>query len=146
MIIHRVIYRSTATRVLGDNELGRLAEQARIHNFSYGVTGVLFHAEGHFLQMLEGEPEAVAMLYGHIYHDPRHTSLKTLYDAPVAQRLSSGWSLGYGTVKLAAFNRLTDFLDARRQAALLPDAYNKKEFAPDLLRKFVADEHILIRR
>ena len=146
MVIHRVIYRSIATRLLGDNELGRLAEQARIHNFSYGVTGVLFHAEGHFLQMLEGEPEAVATLYGYIFHDPRHTSLETLYDAPVAQRLSSGWSLGFGTVEIAAFNRLTAFLDPRYPPVLLPDACDNQEFTPDLLRKFVADEHILIRR
>ena len=146
MAIHRVIYRSIATRLLGDNELARLAEQARIHNFSYGVTGVLFHAEGHFLQMLEGDPEAVATLYGYICHDSRHTSLETLYDAPVAQRLSTGWSLGFGTVEIAALNRLTAFLDPRHQATLLSDACGGQEFTTQLLRKFVADEHILLRR
>ena len=146
MAIHRVIYRSTATRLLGTQELARMVEQARIHNFSQGITGILLYAEGHFLQVLEGEPPAVAMLYDQICQDPRHLSIETLYDAPVAQRLSPDWSLGFGTVEIAAFNRLAAFLDPRHQAALLPETYDAKYFSTDLLREFVEDERIFPRR
>lgn len=123
-----------------------MVEQARIYNFSKGITGVLFHAEGHFLQVLDGEPDAVALLYDRIYHDPRHASIDTLFDAPVAQRLSPGWNLGFGTVKIAALNRLTAFLDPNHQAALLPEAYDSNAFVSDLLREFVEDERVFSRR
>ena len=42
---HQIIYRSTATRVLGSQELARMVEQTRIHNFSQGITGLLFYAK-----------------------------------------------------------------------------------------------------
>ena len=146
MVIHRVIYRSTATRVLGDQELARMVEQARIHNFSQGITGMLLYAEGHLLQVLEGEPQAVALLYDQICNDPRHISIETLCDVPVAQRLSPDWSLGFGTVEIAALNRLAAFLDPKHQATLLPNAYDAKAFTTDLLRDFVEDERIFPRR
>jgi len=33
--------------------------QARIHNYSYAITGVLLYADRQFLQLLEGEPAAI---------------------------------------------------------------------------------------
>ena len=59
MALQQLIYRSTAIRVWSDEELDRLVAQARIHNYSYAIMGVLLYADRQFLQLLEGEPAAI---------------------------------------------------------------------------------------
>lgn len=146
MTIQRLIYCSTATRLPGDQELARLVEQTRIHNYSQNITGVLVHAEGHFLQVLEGEAPAVAELYERIRHDSRHTNVITMYDAPITRRLFVDWNMGFGSVNITTLNRLCAFLNPKHQAALLPANYDARVFVTDLLREFVEDELLAPRR
>ena len=59
MVIHQIIYCSIATQCFGRSSWTELVQQARIHNFSQDVTGILLYADQHYLQVLEGEREAV---------------------------------------------------------------------------------------
>ena len=68
----QVIYASAATRLLNKDELRSLLTVARRNNTELGVSGMLLHDAGSFLQVLEGPPEAVTMLMARIESDPRH--------------------------------------------------------------------------
>ncbi|MBF9224113.1 BLUF domain-containing protein [Hymenobacter ruricola] len=146
MAIQQLIYCSTATRPLNEDELVQLVGQARIHNHSQAITGLLFYDGGKFLQVLEGEPAVVDGLYAHIAHDPRHTGLTTVLDAPVPARNFPEWSMGFGQVDSAALARLLGYLDPRCRAALLPRTCNVQEVIADLLRDFMAEQPPAPRR
>lgn len=65
------------------------------HNKALGVTGMLLYASGYFMQVLEGEPDSVADIYGRIAKDARHTDLAVLSNEPIAKRSFSQWNMGY---------------------------------------------------
>lgn len=123
-----------------------MVEQARINNYSQGITGVLFYAEGRFLQVLEGAKEPIEALYEHIRQDLRHTNVVRMYGALVGQRLFAGWSLGFGQVAATALARLGTYLDPECQAALLPSAYDVEAFVADTIQEFVRDEFTVTGR
>ncbi len=96
MGFHQLIYVSAATQPFGDAALQALVAHARPYNHARGLTGLLLHSEGQFLQVLEGEKAAVRELYyDRIARDPRHTHLRLLADGPVAERIFPNWSMGF---------------------------------------------------
>jgi hypothetical protein len=146
MAVYQLIYRSVATRVPSGDALARMVEQARINNYSQDITGVLFYAEGRFLQVLEGEEEPIEALYEHIRQDSRHTNVVRMHSASVGQRLFAGWSLGFGQVAARALARLSAYLDPEQQAALLPSSYDTEAFIADTIQEFVRDEFTVTGR
>ncbi len=96
MRLHQLIYVSAATRPFSDADLEALVARARRENHARGITGLLLHSEGVFLQVLEGEKAIVDELYhGHIACDTRHTHLRLLADGPAAGRIFPDWNLGF---------------------------------------------------
>lgn len=59
MAIHQLIYHSTATAPMGEEELAQLVTQARHYNGDRAITGVLFYADQQFLYLLDGTQVAV---------------------------------------------------------------------------------------
>lgn len=50
----------------------------RTNNERAGITGMLLYKDGNFMQLLEGEKEAVLRLHKNIIVDPRHKGFLTL--------------------------------------------------------------------
>ena len=132
----RVIYVSSATRPLGDEDLERLLAAARDFNGRHGITGMLIFSEGNFLQILEGEAAVVDELMDkRIAVDPRHNHIFVLDREPVAERDFPGWSMGFrrldgGTpTELAGFRAFAASLDGPA-SGIRPGA------ALDLLKQF----------
>ncbi|MGY3087827.1 hypothetical protein ACVWYF_000853 [Hymenobacter sp. UYAg731] len=140
MPVHQLIYRSVATRLPGGEELARMVEQARINNYSQAITGVLFYAEGRFLQVLEGEEEPVEALYARILQDFRHIEVVKMHGAPVAERLFPNWSLGFGQVAAPALARLSACLSPGHLATPLPSAHDVEVFIAATLQEFARME------
>jgi hypothetical protein len=90
-------YYSSAVGKLTPEELGALLDAAQANNRRLGVTGLLCHYDGSFLQFLEGPEDAVAALYGRIAADPRHTALLMVRRAPIALRAFPDWSMALVT-------------------------------------------------
>ena len=145
METYRIIYASTATRLLGPAEFERLLMQARIYNYSESIGGLLLRAGLQFLEVLEGPEPAVAGLYARIAADPRHQAVHTLEAAPVRGPLFRHASLGFAEVEAAALGRLMAYLDPDHRRALLPQGYNEQEVIADLLLEFVEQHcpHVL---
>jgi hypothetical protein len=90
----RLIYASRAAEALGAEALSSMMKQARDHNADVGITGVLVHSEGIFLQLLEGGRNAVNALYNRIAHDKRHHDVVLLSYDELPERRFAGWAMG----------------------------------------------------
>lgn len=94
MRLTHLAYVSRATDPVGANELARISAQAAANNPGLGVTGLLMHSSGRFIQLLEGPPGAVGELYDRIEADPRHTDVQCVLYKPTTDRLFADWSMG----------------------------------------------------
>lgn len=73
--------------------IDRILEQSQRNNAARGVTGLLCHYDGNFLQFLEGEPEDVEAIFTRIKTDPRHWGILHLYRRETSERLFADWSM-----------------------------------------------------
>ncbi len=94
----RMVYISSAVRLMTDAELVSLLRQCRANNEKAGITGMLLYKGGNFMQALEGPEEDVDRLQRRIEADPRHTGIITLLKSPLEQRRFTGWSMGFRNV------------------------------------------------
>ena len=95
----RIMYISTTTRKLTDQEVEEIGRKSTFNNAKVGVTGVLLSANEFFFQILEGEEDDVEGVMERIRKDPRHQGLLILKaEYEVAHRLFGNWSMN--TVRL----------------------------------------------
>jgi hypothetical protein len=78
---------------LDELTLGSILTSARHHNKRNGVTGCLICRQDLFLQMLEGEPDAVESTYARILRDGRHIDPKRLWSGEAPERLFAAWEM-----------------------------------------------------
>lgn len=90
----QVVYLSRSTRRITGGDLQEIQTHASLNSVRNGVTGVLIYGDSHFLQLLEGDPEAVEETLVRIKRDSRHTDLKELMRRAVTERASGMWSMG----------------------------------------------------
>ena len=116
VLLRRLIYCSQATQDLDPDELVALLETSRRNNAAVGLSGMLLYSSQSFLQLLEGEPAALAEAYARIAVDERHTRLRLLLDAEVSGPLFPDWTMGFEHVDdeelaedLHGFTAATDY-------------------------------------
>ena len=90
-----LIYVSSAVRPFLPSELVDLLSKSRTYNTEVGITGMLLYKDGNFMQVIEGEEEAVLTLYAKIERDTRHKGLLTLLQGPLTERQFPDWSMGF---------------------------------------------------
>jgi hypothetical protein len=89
---------------------------------------MLIHAEGSFLQVLEGPADAVQKTFERIERDPRHHQVLRLFNAAKTERSFAEWTMGFteptkATLALPGFN---DFFRAGlARAAFTPSDADK---------------------
>ena len=101
--LHCLLYVSSAIRLLSEKEMEHLLSRARARNEEAGVTGILLHREGSFMQYLEGPKDGLAPIYRIIEQDPLHTGIIELINEPVSVREFPTWSMAFGTKDVRAF-------------------------------------------
>ena len=93
-VVFRLTYASVADRTMEASELRRIADTAKRNNAALDVSGLLIECAGEFLQVLEGERDAVLWLYQLIEKDPRHHSASILSTETNVKRQFNEWSMG----------------------------------------------------
>ena len=78
-MIEQVVYSSAATAAMDAAALDDILAVARERNGTAGITGVLVHADGLFLQVLEGPGDAVADVLDSIARDPRYSDMTVIH-------------------------------------------------------------------
>jgi len=89
----RLLYASRAVDA-NPQTIEAILAQARAHNTSSGITGILCQGGGVFLQAIEGGRDAVSDLFGHIQKDPRHKDVVLLHFEEINERRFGGWTMG----------------------------------------------------
>ena len=90
--LRRLVYRSLACCEM--SEIEKIFCDSQSHNVESGITGILFVSGPRFYQCIEGEHEAVGLLYERIKRDTRHSLVELLDDRPCDSPLYPYWSMG----------------------------------------------------
>ena len=94
MALFQTFYVSRAATPFDHSGIDALLARWRASNARAGITGCLLLAGRCLAQVLEGERAAVQMLARRIAADPRHTEVRVLSEARVAEREYIGWTMG----------------------------------------------------
>ncbi len=88
-------YVSSTVCPFSENELADLLAVSRKNNARLGITGMLLYKDGNFMQVLEGEEEAVRVLYKKIGSDTRHRGEMILHKGSSDGRNFPDWKMGF---------------------------------------------------
>jgi hypothetical protein len=91
----RITYLSEESTPWTPRMLLDLLRQCHLNNPDLGLTGLLVHGNGAFLQTIEGDDDAVDTLVAKIARDPRHKNFRILRREVIQRRLYGGWSMGF---------------------------------------------------
>lgn len=94
MALRRIVYTSKASVQFSKRSLLDLLHESRAFNSIDDISGVLMHSKGYFLQIIEGESEALDDLFARLLRDTRHNEVKIIRDSSADERLFSNWSMG----------------------------------------------------
>jgi hypothetical protein len=89
------MYASYAKQHFSDDELTELLIKARKNNSNLGITGMLIYRDGNFIQVLEGEEEAVKSLYILIKADKRHDGVIIMSEGEISERQFAKWAMDF---------------------------------------------------
>lgn len=117
--MHHIIYLSSASELLDDEQLHSLFFQCRRNNAHLGITGLLLYRDGSFLQLIEGEKQDVITLFRKICRDSRHHGILKVIDESIPEREFSDWSMSFPRCSCHSLgNCFNDLMD--RPAAECP--------------------------
>lgn len=90
-----LVYVSSATGQLSEQQIDGLLDSCRRFNALVGVTGTLLHHDGTFLQYLEGPAEGVARVWQRVVACRLHHGVTELLREPLAARHFDRWHMGF---------------------------------------------------
>ncbi|WBO85454.1 BLUF domain-containing protein [Hymenobacter yonginensis] len=134
--MHRIVYLSSATGDLDEQQLKDLLLHSRRKNQARAITGLLLVSEGDILQVLEGERQAVEQLYDLIARDVRHSHIYKLADGPIPERAFPDWSMGFATATPETFEQLAGYRNLDSAGFLITQPQNMDTAFFEVLREF----------
>ena len=97
--------------------LAEILTSARHHNKRNGITGSLICRRDLFLQILEGEAEAVESTYARILRDGRHVDAHRMWFAEAPERLFADWDMRHDPMRSWMWSREEVAAGAVRRAS-----------------------------
>jgi hypothetical protein len=94
-----VTYTSLASLDLSGGDVEAILRSARESNALDGITGLLVFNGTHFMQIVEGAPDAIDDLLDRLRRDPRHSGLEIRDERLIAERFFGGWTMEMVRVK-----------------------------------------------
>ena len=94
-MLQSLVYMSSAAQPFDDVDLDEVLAYSRERNTADGLTGMLVHRSGRFMQLLEGPPDAVIATYGRIVADPRHDEVRLLVEESIHTRRFPDWTMAF---------------------------------------------------
>lgn len=131
-----LIYGSTATAPFSEAELTTLLAKSRKNNEALGVTGMLLYRNSNFLQVLEGEEQAVRALYAKIAKDPRHHSTVIIRTYEVEAREFGEWKMGFTNLEHLTAGQIPGYSDFLTTPASAEDLMQTPSYANIFLHTF----------
>lgn len=133
MPTYQLLYVSTQALRLTSEDLEDILESSRTNNARLGISGLLVYEGQHFMQILEGEEDAVSTRFELIRQDPRHHDVVVIYRTEVNDWMFESWSMAYLDLQEQDHAARDNFVQIRN---LEPGAdLNRKD--ADTARKFI---------
>jgi hypothetical protein len=95
MALHQIIYISSANTTLTEDALLEILASSQERNAERELTGLLLHADGNIIQVIEGPQGAVEHLYKKISGDSRHRGVTLITSRPIKQRDFLEYKMGF---------------------------------------------------
>ncbi|HCA11785.1 MAG TPA: blue light sensor protein [Marinobacter adhaerens] len=89
----RLIYFSSVSSHLQESDLDDILAESIKRNERDGITGLLAYDQFNFMQVLEGEEDAVNRLYLGITADPRHQDVRLIQYEQIDHRQFDDWAM-----------------------------------------------------
>ena len=96
-----------------DQSLIKILDASYRNNPAVGITGLLMHGGGLFMQVLEGPDAEVFRLYVKLLDDPRHTDCKVILLTPIEKRMFPEWAMAAMNVPDFEFQKIQEILSHR---------------------------------
>jgi len=141
--MHHIVYTSSVVGTASEGELKDILLKSRTKNAEHHITGMLLLSGNQWMQVLEGNQEDVAAIFGAIERDPRHTNVCKLADGQIAQRVFSEWSMGFATASPDEFERLIGYFNPSGADFLVETAAQPKDEVFGLLKEFCLEREEL---
>jgi len=111
MSLKSLTYTSLAAIDLQPEDLESIHRTARDINALEGVTGLLIYNGVHFLQVIEGAPDAIDDLVERLRRDRRHSGLEIRDEHLAEQRTFPDWTMELVRVSVSYFEARETILD-----------------------------------
>lgn len=95
VIMHSLVYKSTAHPNLTGEDLSKILETARNFNEENAISGCLIYYNHKFLQILEGDKRRVGELFFRITQDKRNFDVILMYEGFIKERTFKKWSMAH---------------------------------------------------
>ncbi|WP_299763506.1 BLUF domain-containing protein [uncultured Dokdonia sp.] len=125
-MLYSICYVSTLRNALEGNELKELFDSCSTKNIKRGISGILLHNSGNFLQYFEGDEVKIKELYySKIKKDPRHKNIITLFEKEIDVLYFTGYKAGFTSIleenqtkSLRSYLNLLNYLESSEMEAL----------------------------
>jgi len=111
MALKSLTYTSLAAIDLKTEDLEAIHRTARDINALEAVTGMLIFNGVHFLQIIEGAPNAIDDLVERLRRDPRHSGLEIRDEHEIEERSFPSWSMELVRVSVSYFEARDTIID-----------------------------------
>ena len=91
----QIVYMSTAKVNIKTPDVLKILEQARQANEEHNITGFLVYYDGCFLQVIEGQEDAISSLWENIQKDERHFDIRLIGKNKIQENEFPQWSMGF---------------------------------------------------
>jgi hypothetical protein len=139
-MLTRIIYLSSAINDLTDQDLMDLLQKSRDYNLKHNITGVLFHVDGNFIQIIEGEDQDIQHLYHKISLDYQHKNLIKVIEDHISTRQFDNWLMGYNKISWSEIIKLEGLENYK-----INDLFKNTDFiAKTFITTFLKNQRIFI--
>jgi len=111
MQLFSLVYVSFATRDMSEDDLREILHASRKNNQPQNITGMLLYRDRYFIQVLEGEEDAVRATYAKIQTDVRHKNLVIAHEERILEREFDRWAMGFNHLDNLDSSELPAFSD-----------------------------------
>ncbi len=92
---YQITYRSLASEEITAEDIKDILRKSQSNNADKEITGCLVFNEGYFVQLIEGEKQAVKGCFDAIEVDKRHSMVEILSEGESPDRMFEDWTMAY---------------------------------------------------
>ena len=127
---------------MSDDDILDILKISRENNSKKNITGILVFQKKtrEFMQILEGEKDAIFDMLDTIQNDNRHTGLELVYDEEIEERMFKNWSMAFAdleNVDKCKLDGVSEFLEKGFTSELLKENPTKTSRLIKTFRTFI---------